>query len=63
MARYRERCVTLGRDVRVLWPDGAREAVAVGLNDYAALEVEYPDGSRALVSSGEVSVRGMYGYL
>ena len=63
MARYRERCVTLGRDVRVLWPDGAREAVAVGLNDSAALEVEYPDGTRALVSSGEVSVRGMYGYI
>ena len=63
MERYRTRCVTLGKPVKVLWPDGAREAFAVGLNDYAALEVEYPDGTRATVSSGEVSVRGMYGYL
>ncbi len=63
MARYRDRCVTLGKRVRVLWPDGARDAVALGLNDYAALEVEYDDGSRATVSSGEVSVRGLYGYL
>ncbi len=62
MIRYRARCITLGKPVRVLWPGGAREAVAVGLNDAAALEVEYPDGSRATVSSGEVSVRGLYGY-
>ena len=61
--RYRARCVTLGKPVRVLWPDGAREAVAVGLSEDAALEVEYPDGSRARVSSGEVSVRGLYGYI
>ena len=63
IARYRARCVTLGKPVRVLWPDGAREAVAVGLSDTAALQVEYPDGSRAWVSSGEVSVRGLYGYI
>ena len=63
MDRYRERCVTLGKQVRVLLPDGAREAVVLGLNDYAALEVEYADGTRATVSSGEVSVRGMYGYI
>ena len=63
IARYRARCVTLGKPVRVLWPDGAREAVAVGLSDSASLQVEYPDGTRAWVSSGEVSVRGLYGYI
>ena len=63
IARYRARCVTLGKPVRVLWPDGAREAVAVDLSDSASLQVEYPDGSRAWVSSGEVSVRGLYGYI
>ncbi len=61
--RYRARCVTLGKPVRVLWPDGAREAIAVGLSNSASLQVEYPDGSRAWVSSGEVSVRGLYGYI
>ena len=63
MERYRDRCVTIGKQVQVLWPNEVREAVALGLNDYAALEVEYADGTRATVSSGEVSVRGMYGYL
>ena len=63
MERYRARCVTLGKQVQVLWPGSVREAFAVGLNDYAALEVEYSDGTRATVSSGEVSVRGMYGYI
>lgn len=62
MDRYRARCVTLGKQVRILWPEGAREAVALGLREDAALEVEYADGSRDTVSSGEVSVRGMYGY-
>ena len=63
MERYRARCVTLGKQVQVLWPGSVHEAFAVGLNDYAALEVEYSDGTRATVSSGEVSVRGMYGYI
>lgn len=60
---YRARCLTLGKEVRVISADGQRKAVALDVTDTAALLVEYPDGSREAVSSGEVSVRGLYGYL
>lgn len=63
MERYRARCVTLGKQVQVLHPGGTREAIALDVDENAALEVEYPDGTRAFVSSGEVSVRGLYGYI
>lgn len=63
MARYRSRCVTLGKPVQVLHPSGTREAFALDIDENGALEVKYPDGTRAFVSSGEVSVRGLYGYI
>lgn len=37
-------------------------AHADGIDEEAALLVTYPDGTKAAVASGEVSVRGMYGY-
>lgn len=63
MECYAARCVTLGKQVRVLGPQGAKEATALALDSNGALQVEYPDGTRAWVNSGEVSVRGLYGYL
>lgn len=60
---YRQHCVTLGKPVKVLFPQGEKEAFAVDVTDTAALLVEYPDGTREEISSGEVSVRGLYGYL
>lgn len=62
MTEYRQRCVTLGRPVQVLG-DEIRAGFAEGVTDDGALAVSYPDGSRENVNSGEVSVRGMYGYL
>ena len=63
MQAYKRRCVTLGKDIQVLRCDSVRPGKAVDLNEDGGLWVEYPDGSRETVSSGEVSVRGMYGYL
>ena len=40
-----------------------KEAFAVAIDDDFRLVVEYPDGRRAALSAGEVSVRGMYGYV
>ncbi len=59
---YRRRCLTLGKPVRILRGDRAEEAFAEDLDDDLALIVRYPDGRRETVSSGEVSVRGLYGY-
>ena len=33
-----------------------------GIDGEAALRVTYPDGTAGVIASGEVSVRGMYGY-
>ena len=63
MDSYRARCVTLGKQVQILRLDTVRPGKALDIDDDGALLVELPDGSREFVSSGEVSVRGMYGYL
>ncbi len=55
--------VNRGRQVRVLDPKGEYEGEAEGINDSGALIVNLPDGSAKAVSSGEVSVRGIYGYV
>lgn len=63
MATFTRRCVTIGREVSILRGDDVRHGKAVGIDEDGALLVVFPDGSRAAVSSGEVSIRGMYGYL
>lgn len=63
MEVYRQRCVTLGREIQVLRADTVRPGKALALDEDGGLLVEYPDGTREIVSSGEVSVRGMYGYV
>ena len=62
MSQYRLDCVTLGRPVTVIREDRERRGYAAGLDDRGGLIVDYPDGSRETVNSGEVSVRGIYGY-
>ena len=63
MDRYRANCITLGREVSLHRTDSVTHATAVGIDEEGALIVEYPDGRREAVSSGEASVRGMYGYV
>ena len=63
MAAYKNRCITLGKAVQVIRGDSIRPGKAVDLDLDGGLWVEYEDGSRQVVSSGEVSVRGMYGYV
>lgn len=63
MASYRDNCITLGKEIQVIRGECVRPGKALTLSDDGALLVEYPDGSQELVNSGEVSVRGMYGYL
>ena len=61
--RYRADCITTGQPVRLTTPASSHEAFAVGIDDEFRLLVEYPDGSSEALSAGEVSVRGMYGYV
>lgn len=63
LAEYRRRCVNLGRPVRVLRGDIARPATALDVDAQFGLTVRYEDGTTETVRSGEVSVRGLYGYI
>ncbi len=55
--------VNLERDVRVLEPGNEYEARAKGISDEGELIVTLSDGKERHVFSGEVSVRGIYGYV
>ena len=61
--QYRKDCLTVGNPVRLFTPASSREAFAAGIDDEFRLVVTYPDGTTEAVSTGEVSVRGMYGYV
>lgn len=63
LARYRQDCVTLGQEISVVQGDSLRHGKALDIDDAGALIVAYPDGTREAVNSGEVSIRGMYGYV
>lgn len=61
--RYRADCATIGREVRVIRGSSERNAFAETVDDDFALVVRYEDGTRETVFSGEVSVRGLEGYV
>ena len=63
LARYRADCVTLGQEVCLVSGDSLRHGFALDVDGEGALTVRLPDGSVENVRSGEVSVRGMYGYV
>lgn len=63
LARYREDCITLGQEISVVRPGSVRHGKAVALDAEGALVVAFSDGSVETVNAGEVSIRGMYGYV
>lgn len=64
LERYRAACVTIGKEVQVLRPgEPPKPAFAEGVDDGFGLIVRYPDGSRETITAGEVSVRGLWGYV
>ena len=63
LQQYRENCITIGQEVSVVRGDEVRHGTALSVDDDGALLVRFTDGTIQAVSSGEVSVRGMYGYI
>ncbi len=63
LEKYRADCLTPGNQVQLITPVSRQEAYAVAVDDDFRLVVELPDGTRKALSAGEVSVRGMYGYV
>ncbi len=61
--QYNAYLVNLGRDVTVLDPQGTYNGIAEGITTTGELLVRLPDASTRTVFAGEVSVRGIYGYV
>ena len=61
--RYETLLANRNREVRVLDPDGEYTGTAVGITEEGELLVLRDDQSLTAVRSGEVSVRGIYGYV
>lgn len=59
---YNEMLINRGRDVKIIDKDTERVLKAVGINDMGGLIVESDKGEQEVIISGEVSVRGLYGY-
>lgn len=60
---YNALLVNRDRQVRVLDPKGEFEGIARGIRETGELMVELPGGEIRDIYAGEVSVRGIYGYV
>ena len=60
---YNSLTVNVGRRVRIIEPDNEYEAESLGVNEDGELIVRTDRGELKTIRSGEVSVRGVYGYV
>ena len=60
---YNEMLVNNGKEVRVLEPGNEYRGIALGINQTGELRVRLESGEETEVFAGEVSVRGVYGYV
>jgi BirA family biotin operon repressor/biotin-[acetyl-CoA-carboxylase] ligase len=63
LEEYNARLVNVGQEVRILDPLGEYTAISQGIDATGALLVKTGSGEIKRVDSGEVSVRGIYGYV
>lgn len=62
LAAYRRDCVNIGRQVHLVAEKETETVTAVDVDDSFGLVIRRADGTEETVRSGEVSVRGLYGY-
>lgn len=60
---YEAYLVNCNRKVRIVEPTGTFEGTALGINEQGELRVKKEDGTVVEIFAGEVSVRGIYGYV
>lgn len=63
MERYRRDCVTVGKQITVIRGDLRENGRGLDVLDDGSLLVAFDSGETAAVNSGEVSVRGLFGYI
>lgn len=54
---YRRRCFVTGHDVDIMCGGVARRGKALSIDDNCGLEVQFETGEKAVLSSGEISLR------
>ncbi len=57
MSEYREKCFFLGEEITVIQGETTTKARAISVDENARLEVEYENGEREFLSSGEISIK------
>lgn len=57
VAEYRNKCFVLGKEISVLPDDSKTSAKAIDIDENCNLIVEYPDGRKEALGTGEISVR------
>lgn len=60
---YNGLCINCGRQIRVLEPGNEYTGTTDGINEKGELVVRRENGEQTCVYAGEVSVRGLYGYI
>lgn len=60
---YNDLLVNKGKEVKIVEPNKERVMKAIGIDKAGALIVENETGEEERIISGEVSVRGLYGYV
>ncbi|MBR2937587.1 MAG: biotin--[Oscillospiraceae bacterium] len=63
METYRRHCITLGKEIVVIQNDQKYAATAFDIDKDGGLMVRFADGFEKVINFGEVSVRGLCGYL
>lgn len=63
IGEYNEQLINCGRQVKIMERARTFTGTALGIDSSGALQVEMTDGIIQSVSSGEVSVRGLYDYI
>lgn len=63
ITEYKKLCVNIGKEVVATGTDEATEGIATDITEKGELVIQKKDGNTVAVNSGEVSVRGIYGYI
>ena len=63
MERFTHRCITIGQRISILRGEAVQHGKALTVDQDGALHVLLDNGTETVVNSGEVSIRGMYGYV
>lgn len=63
LGSYKEISATIGKEVRLIYNKCELMGTAVDINRLGQLVVKLTDGKTISLNSGEVSVRGIYGYI